>query len=422
MNIIFFWLLVGAVASSAETVGTNDVEIVDSLKATNDVKVAEAVEAMAVEEEDEAAEAAEVAEVIRRAETEKAEEPPVEVDPWDAFVPPIDSEYDWLQLTSGEWLKGDFKVLYDLKLEFDSDELNLLEFDFDDVKQLRTRAMKTVFIEGEGGRRDTSTLRGLLVIKDDQVLLLRSEHEVSIPRDRVISIAGGRQRERDYWSGKLSVGINARGGNTETTDTTVQANIKRRTARTRFHADYMANYSTSKQIETANNQRLTAYQDWFLTSHFYWKALEAEIYRDPFSNIDRQYSISTGIGYDIIRTSRTEWTVNTGIGYQDMRFVSVQPGEDETSSSPFLTVGTRMDYELTGDIDILYDYSMRWLNEDNGQYTHHMLATISFDLIGDLDFDVSAIWDRIEEPQVDADGNLPKQDDYQLIVSLAYDF
>lgn len=417
MRILFCWLLIGAAAFAAQTAeATNDVAIADSLKTTNDVEVAQA---MAVEEEDAVSEAAEV---VRRAEAEKIADMPEIVDPWEAFAPPVDINYDWLQLTSGEWLKGDFRVMYDLKLEFDSDELDLLEFDFEDVKQLRTRAMKTIFVEGEGGRRDTSVLRGMLVIKDDQVMLLRNEHEVTVPRDRVISIAGGRQRERDYWSGMLSVGINARGGNTETADTTVQANIKRRTARTRFNADYLANYSSAKSIETANNQRLNGYNDWFLTSRFYWKTLDLEYYRDPFSNIDRQYSVSTGTGYDIFRTSRTEWTTTAGMGYQNMRFVSVQPGEDETSSSPFFTAGTWMDYELTDDIEILYDYSMRLLNEDNGQYTHHMLATISFDLIGNLDLDVSAIWDRTENPQVDAAGILPEQDDYQIIVSLAYDF
>lgn len=396
--------------------------VVDSLKATNDVAAAEAVQAMAVEEEDEALEAAEVAEVVRRASEEESENIPTAVDPWEAFAPPVDSEYDWLQLASGEWLKGDFKVMYDFTLEFDSDELDLQEFDFDDVKQLRTRAMKTVFIEGEESRRDSYVLRGMLEIKGDQVVLRRREHEVHIPRSRVISIAGGKQRERDNWSGMLSIGMTGRSGNTETLDTTVQANLKRRTARTRFNADYLANYSSTKSTETANNQRLNGYHDWFLTGRFYWKTLEGEVYRDPFSNIDSQFSASTGVGYDIIRTPRTEWTINTGIGYQELRFVSVQPGEDESSSSPFLTVGTRFDYELSGDIDFLYDYSMRWLNEQNGTYTHHMLTTISFDLFGNLDLDVTAIWDRVQEPQLDADGLLPNQDDYQLIVSLAYDF
>ncbi len=423
LSVLF--LSAGVAFAEDPTATTNDVEVVDSLKATNDVEAAEAVEAMAADKKDEAVEAAEVAEVVRRAEAEKAAEPPKAVDPWEAFAPPVDTKFDWLQLTSGEWLKGDFKVMYDFTLEFDSDEMDLQEFDFDDVKQLRTRAMKTVFVEGEGGTRDTSILRGLLVIKDNQVRLLRSEHEVSIPRERVISIAGGKGHERDYWSGMVSVGANMRGGNTETADVTIMANAKRRTARTRFNADYLSNYSATKAVHTADNQRLSGYFDWFFTSRFYWKALEGEYYRDPFSNIGGQYSVSTGFGYDLIHTSRTEWTFNAGLGYQDLRFESVQAGDPASSDSPFFTAGTRFDYELTGDIDLFYDYSMRWLNEANGQYTHHMLGTISFDLIGDLDLDVSVIWDRIEEPMPIDDGGVittPEQDDYQLIVSLAYDF
>ncbi|MEN7973504.1 MAG: DUF481 domain-containing protein [Verrucomicrobiota bacterium] len=428
MRIIFVLLLGAGVAFAAET--TNKVEVVDSLKATNDVKVAEAVEAMAVTEEDEASEAAEVAEVVQRAAVEAEKK---DVDPWEAFAPPADSEFDWLQLTSGEWLKGDFKVLYDFTLEFDSDELDLQEFDFDDVKQLRTRAMKTVFVEGEGGRRDTSVLRGMLEIKDDQILLRRSEHEVSIPRERVISIAGGKQRERDYWSGMASIGINARGGNTETTDATVIANVKRRTAKTRLNADYLASYSEATSGDpavtekTADNQRLTGYHDWFWTSRFYWKTVEAEYYRDLFVNIRAQYSVATGFGYDFIRSSRTEWTFNVGAGYQETQFDTVVPPEPSSSDSAFGTGGTRLDFEVTDDIDYLFDYSARFLSEENGEYTHHMVTTLSFDLIGDLDLDISAIWDRIENPETTlADDGVtpvtPEKDDYQLIVSLAYDF
>jgi hypothetical protein len=51
-----------------------------------------------------------------------------------------------------------------------------------------------------------------------------------------------------------------------------------------------------------------------------------------------------------------------------------------------------------------------------------MLTKFSFDLISDLDLDISVIWDRIEKPQPAADGSVPKQDDYQLVLSLAYDF
>jgi putative salt-induced outer membrane protein YdiY len=396
--------------------------------ATNDVKAAQAVEAMKVEEvqkvseAEKEAEAAEVAQIVRQAEAEKETEVKKVIDPWDAFEPPPDAEFDWIQLMSGEWLKGDFKVLYDYVIEFDSDEMDLQEFDFEDVKRLRTRNMKTILIQAEDARRDTDILRGMLEIKGDQVILRRSEHEVAVSRDRVISIADGRQRERDYWSGMVSIGVNARGGNTETTDTTVMANIKRRTASSRFNADYLANYSNTGEAETANNQRLSGYYDQFLTAKFYWQVLNAEYYRDPFSNIDGQYSVSTGVGYDIIHNSKTEWGMNAGVGYQRQEFSSVEIGEDDYSTSPFATFGTRLDHEVTGNLDFLFDYSLRWLNEDNGLYTHHMLTTLSFDLIKDLDLDVSIIWDRVERPQADEDGATPEQDDYQIVVSLAYEF
>ena len=441
LSILF--LSVGVVMAAEPVTTTNEVVVVDSLTQTNNAEVAEAVEAMVVEEDSGAskkevqdAEAVEVAAAVRHAEEQKAKEKeeaaksPEQKDPWDAFSPPIDTEFDWIQLTSGEWLKGDLKVLYDFEVEFDSDEMNLQTFDFDDVKQLRTRAMKTVFVEGEGGPRDTSVLRGLLVIKGDQVTLLRGEHEVSIPRDRVISIAGGKEHEFDYWSGMLSVGMNARAGNAETFDVTVQANLQRRTVKTRLNIDYLSNYSTANysstnQVDTADNQRLNAYCDWFWSSRFYWKIAEAEFYRDPFSNIDGQYSLSTGFGYDFIRTPRTEWTLSSGLGYQEMRFVSVQSPEDSSSASPFFITGTRLDWEMTSDIDFIFDYSMRVLNDANGRYTHHLLTTLSFNLIGNLDLDLTAIWDRIETPTPIDDGGVvttPKQDDYQMIVSLSYDF
>jgi len=399
---------------------------------TNDVETAAAVEAMKVVEEkkvsptekaaDEEAEQAEVAEIVRQEEEKESAEQPEPEDPWDAFVPPRDTEFDWIQLTSGEWLKGDFKVLYDYVIEFDSDEMDLQDFDLEDVKRLRTRGMKTAMIQGEGGRRDTTLLRGMLEINGDQVILRRSEHEVTVSRSKLISIADGRQRERDYWSGMLSIGANARGGNTETSDTTIRANLKRRTAKSRFNADYLANYSNTGEKETANNQRLGGFYDQFLTMKFYWQIMAVEYYRDPFSNIDSQYSISTGAGYDIIHNSKTEWGITAGAGYQHLTFTSVEIGEEDDANSPFVMLGTRMDHELNDRLDLLYDYSLRWLNEDTGLYTHHMLTTLSFDLIHNMDLDVSLIWDRVEKPRTASDGTQPKQDDYQVVVSLAYDF
>ena len=74
-------------------------------------------------------------------------------------------KFDWIQLTSSEWLKVDFKVLYDDKLEFDSDELGLLELDWEDVKQVRGHKLNSVRFE------DNITVAGVVKIIDDKVFV-----------------------------------------------------------------------------------------------------------------------------------------------------------------------------------------------------------------------------------------------------------
>lgn len=51
-----------------------------------------------------------------------------------------------------------------------------------------------------------------------------------------------------------------------------------------------------------------------------------------------------------------------------------------------------------------------------------MIGAFGVDLTDALDFNLSLVWDRIEEPQANADGSTPKQDDYRLILGLGYDF
>ena len=345
-------------------------------------------------------------------------------DPWDAFEPPPDDKFDWIQMSSGEWFKGELKVMYNFSLEFDSDELDLLELDFDDVERVRTAGEQRVLVET--GCRDTKVLAGKLRMNGERVQLVQGGVTNDIERYQVISIAGGSKRERDNWSGDASLGATVRGGNTETADLTAMFNVRRRTAMSRLSMDYFGNYSAARKVDTANNHRVNGYFDWFLTGRFYWQVLAAEYYRDPFVNIKDQYSVSSGVGYDIVRNSKTEWTLNTGLGYQETKFDSVVPPDDESSSSPFGTIGTRLDHEVNGNIDFLFDYGARFLNETSGSYTHHMVTTLSVELVADLDIDLSLIWDRIDNPQPTDDGaggtTYPEQDDYQLVVGIGYDF
>ena len=340
---------------------------------------------------------------------------------WDKFVPPPDDKFDWIQLNSGEWLKGEFKVLYDYEVEFDSEELDLQTFDLEDVKQIRTFKPKSIQIEAPELSDKPIIVTGILTMIDDKITMTEGNETREFKRNQLISIAQADKKEIDLWTASISLGANIRGGNTETTDLNLQANARRRTASSRLVLDYFGNYSKSEGIETSNNHRLTGYRDSFISKKFFWRQLLGEYFRDKFKNIDHQLSLSTSLGYSIIKTSKTEWDISAGLGGRYTKFVSVEPAQSSDNISPALGFGTMYDTELNKWMDFLVDYSFQIVNEESGRYTHHFITTLSTDLIGDMDLDISFVWDRIQKPQTNSDGTIPKKDDYQLIFGFSYD-
>ncbi len=332
-----------------------------------------------------------------------------------AFYPPPD-EFDWIQLTSGEWLKGELKVLYDFRLEFDSDELDLLKFDWEDVQKLRTHRLVSIRFD------DGTTLVGKMKIDGDRVTLFDGEKVSEFVRGDIVTIAAGEPKESNYWSAKISLGINIRRGNSDILEYNVNANAKRRTSSSRILLDYLGNINRTEGIETANNQRLSGSYDIFKTRNFFWRPVFGEYFRDPFQNIENQVNLGTGFGYHIIRTTKTEWDVTGGVGGKYVEFVSVQPGENISSTSPSLFGGTRYETELTKWMDFEVEYGFQVVNEESGTFTHHSIATFSTEVTSKLDFDVSFVWDFTQNPQPRADGTIPVKDDFRFIIGLGIDF
>ena len=90
-------------------------------------------------------------------------------------------------------------------------------------------------------------------------------------------------------------------------------------------------------------------------------------------------------------------------------------------TTPALVLGTLYDTELTKTVDFDGRYNFTIVNEESGTYTHHAIATFEIELTDILDFDVSFVWDRIQNPQARADGSVPTQDDFQLLLTLGVD-
>ena len=323
-------------------------------------------------------------------------------------------QYDWIQLTSGEWLKGEIIVLYNGKLEFDSAELDMLVFDFEDIREIRSARM--VQVRFASGIDQT----GQLLMVDGVVRFVGSE--LAFERADVVTITGGEPKEINFWNANVSVGANWRSGNTEQAEANLQAKVQRRTLETRLVFEYLGNVTSIEESVSANNHRASAELDRFITARFYTRPVFAEYFRDPFQNIAHRTTVGTGVGYQLADTVKTDWNISGGPALQYTRFDQVEPGAPDSEFTLALVGGTRLDLKITSTLDFNYDYQFQLVSRAAGLYNHHMTMGFSTDVTRRLDLDVSLVWDRIQEPQPEADSTVPEQDDWRFIFGLGFDF
>jgi hypothetical protein len=331
-------------------------------------------------------------------------------------VPAMPEKFDWVQLTSDEWLKGEFIVMYDDELQFDSEEMDEQKFDLDDVREVRTaRLMQVGLITGE-------IVVGKLYIDGEDVRVLLGGNERRVSRWEVLSITAGAPKEINYWSAKVSLGGNVRRGNSNVIEASVAAKVLRRTIKNRLTIDYALGYNVTEEIETANNQRLTIVWDRFVTRRVYATPVSFEWFRDPFQNVSNRETLGFGAGYELVNTAKTDWTVTGGPAYQQTTFVSVEPGTPETERTAAFAAGTDLDMEVTGWVDFLWEYDFQIVNEVSGRYIHHFVLGFETEITRLLDFDVRGVWDYIDKPREAEDGTVPDQNDVRLVVGLTFDW
>ena len=341
---------------------------------------------------------------------------------WQKPTPIFKQDFDWVKLTSDEWLKGDIVSMYDEKLEFDSDELDMQTIDWEDVAELRSKQWQSIRMF------DGTIAEGYLVLKDGQLSLVKNGVTSHYELSNLLSIASSGKNEIDLWDGYINLGINLRQGNTVQIDYTFSAGMQRRSSSTRFKTDYTADYSryedqeTKERKVTADSQRLTSSYDWFFNPKVYFRAADVEYISDKFLNLDYRVHYGVALGYHIIDTSRTTWDVNAGPSYQKSKFLDVQDDSSDSEDSFGLTLGTDFTFEVTGDIDYDASYNVQMVNEASGGNIHHFQTGLEIDLANDFDLDLTFYVDRTENPKANSEGDIPEKSDYRLVVSFGYDF
>ncbi|MEM9075179.1 MAG: hypothetical protein AAGE52_42165, partial [Myxococcota bacterium] len=152
---------------------------------------------------------AEVEKAVQQVEeaVQKAEESPKEDLPGEYTIEFGDT-FDWLRLSSGEWLKGEFQWMRDDQFGFDSADLDLVTDDWEKVARLHAPRVHTyAFLDG-------TDLIGRAVITPDQIIIETVDGVVTMPRSELLGVIDGGRRERDFWYLRLGVGFSSSIGNT----------------------------------------------------------------------------------------------------------------------------------------------------------------------------------------------------------------
>jgi hypothetical protein len=132
--------------------------------------------------------------------------------------------------------------------------------------------------------------------------------------------------------------------------------------------------------------------------------------------------VAPGVGYELVDSPKIDWKIDGAVGYQQTTFDSVEAGTPNPDSTPALILGTTYDHDFTSWLEFFFEYRLQLVDEESGRYNHHMLTSFETDITSLIDFDITVVWDRIQNPRADAAGNIPKQDDFRTTVGLTFDW
>jgi hypothetical protein len=324
-------------------------------------------------------------------------------------------ERDWLLLVSGELLEGEIEYIRDENVHFDSDKLDKLDIDWDDVAGFGSPRLNMYRFGDDVILTGTAGMRGG-VIRVDTGTEVRE-----FPRKDLYGMTEGGPRELDYWSLEGALGLLLRSGNSDQTDLSTRLQVERRTPLTRGNLSFDSAYSTVQNEDVTNNSRLLGWFAYYVTTRAFLVFPLGEVYRDRVRNIDLRGTLAGGAGYDVVDRPRAEWTVVGGAGYQRTDYGKVEAGTESTGEDAALLFYTKLELDPIKDVEWDTSYLLVAVVSDWDRTSQHLTSTFSFDVWGPLDLDLSFVWDRIEHPAPDPDGDVPESDDLQLKVELALD-
>jgi hypothetical protein len=336
---------------------------------------------------------------------------------------------DWIELKTGEWLRGDLHWLRPKGLEagknlnFYSNKLDGLTLSWGSIASVHSPKIKSYKF------KDNTTVSGKAMITKDLVIVETNEGVMTHPRSELVSISEGPPRERTWWSTMLSLGFSANAGNTSQGSLTTQWSLARQDGRSLAGLGYNGTVAYTDGELNVNRHLGDVDTALFLWDRVYLIPIGAQLLYDAFQNIKLRATPGAGVGVYLFNktrerrnhTNQFEWDVQSGLGYQFLRLISVAAGVTNPQNDGFVMLRTHWKLEFLNDnVELTVDWRTNLVYTRFGSTNHTRTADVSVEITDMFNFFTSFLFLRTRDPLPRADGTEPKQNDYQIVVSLAF--
>ena len=340
----------------------------------------------------------------------------------DTYAIQFGDTFDWVQMVSGEWIKGNMKRMRDDVLEFDSDKLDMLNLDFADISLVHSPQSNTYVFDN----RISAT--GPAIITESTIIVQTDEGTKTFPRSELESIVEG-EKEKDWWSMKLRFGLTLNRGNTDQLTYDVNFNTRREDKLTLLDLNYNSTFGKTNGAQNVNRHLGEGLFQVFLGSRWWVTPAFGQLFNDRFQNIKFRATPAAGAGVHIVDEAKVQWDFQTGIGYQYLNYLDttqLAAGDSNPQHDAFIPLMMYWDFDITGDIDLTMSWLTNLVVTTIGNTNHTGRADLSIELTRVLDLDIAFLYLRTEQPGPPPPPANPgdpldpiDKNDYQLVVGIS---
>ena len=340
----------------------------------------------------------------------------------DTYAIQFGDTFDWVQMVSGEWIKGNMKRMRDDVLEFDSDKLDMLNLDFADISLVHSPQSNTYVFDN----RISAT--GPAIITESTIIVQTDEGTKTFPRSELESIVEG-EKEKDWWSMKLRFGLTLNRGNTDQLTYDVNFNTRREDKLTLLDLNYNSTFGKTNGAQNVNRHLGEGLFQVFLGSRWWVTPAFGQLFNDRFQNIKFRATPAAGAGVHIVDEAKVQWDFQTGIGYQYLNYLDttqLAAGDSNPQHDAFIPLMMYWDFDITGDIDLTMSWLTNLVVTTIGNTNHTGRADLSIELTSVLNLDIAFLYLRTEQPGPPPPPANPgdpldpiDKNDYQLVVGIS---